>query len=111
MKSIGLRKKDCERLDESVWRLCYYTFTSVWLFYSCFLKHQSHNFFDKNSQFTEYLSDMDLDEYLICMIEAGFYLHATYAIVFEDVWRRDSSMMLLHHIAAIFSVLGIYTTR
>lgn len=48
---------------------------------------------------------------MICMLEAGFYVHASYAIVFEDVWRRDSPMMLVHHVAATYCVLGIYATR
>lgn len=98
-------------MDESLWRFLYYTFSSTWLLYTCFLRHQAHKYFDKNATIAEYLFGVDLDEYLICMIEAGFYVHASYAIVFEDVWRRDSPMMLLHHGAAIFSVLGIYATR
>lgn len=111
IKSLGLRGKDQERLDESVWRLIYYTFSSSWLLYTCFFRHQAQKYLYKNTKVTEYLFGVDLDEYLICMLETGFYLHATYAIVFEDIWRRDSPMMLLHHIAAIFSVLGLYATR
>lgn len=75
------------------------------------MKRQGGLYLDENHVFAEYSFEVDPDEYLICMIEVSFYLHATYAILFEDIWRRDSPMMLLHHFAAIFTVFGIYSTR
>lgn len=112
IKQLGLRPKDRERLDECIWRLLFYTFSSTWLVYSCFLKHNSMFLFSGHTaNFAEYSFTVDLDEYVICLIESAFYLHATYALVFEDVWRRDSPMMLVHHFAAIFSVSSVYATR
>lgn len=75
------------------------------------MKGQGHLYLDHNQVIAEYSFTVDPDEYLICMIEIGFYLHATYAILLEDVWRRDSPMMLVHHLAAIFSVVCIYASR
>lgn len=111
LNKIGLRQKDRERLDECVWRLLFYSFSSTWLVYTCFLKHQTQLLFNPNEIFNEYSINLDWDEYLICLIECAFYLHATYALLFEDVWRRDSPMMLVHHLAAIFSLLSIFATR
>lgn len=111
LDKLKLRQKDRERLSESIWRLIFYSFSSTWLICTCFLKHQAQLLFNPNQTFSEYSFKVDLDEYFICMIETAFYLHATYALVFEDVWRRDSPMMLIHHLAAIFSMLSIYATR
>lgn len=119
---LGLRQKDRERLDECIWRLFYYSFSSTWLIYSC-LKNNSHlllfaattttttNHELPQALTTRYTFELDWSSYTIFIIEAAFYVHATYAILFEDVWRRDSPMMLVHHLAAVFSTLSIYATR
>lgn len=75
------------------------------------MKRQGQLYLDHNQVIAEYSFTVDPDEYLICMIEVSFYVHATYAIIYEDIWRRDSPMMLVHHFAAIFSVISIYATR
>lgn len=113
IEQLGLRPKDRERLDECIWRLIYYSFSSTLLIYCCF-KHNLHHVFTKNPTNNgelSYFFEIDWSSYVICMIEAGFYMHATYALVFEDVWRRDSPMMLVHHLAAVFATLTIYATR
>lgn len=112
LQQMGLRARDRRRMVECVWRLMFYACSSLWLIYTCFIKSESHgSLLNSRRLFTEYSFRVHFDEYLICMIELGFYLHATYALVFEDVWRRDSSMMFVHHLAAIFSVLALYATR
>lgn len=108
---LGLRQKDRERLDECVWRLIYYSISSLLLLYSC-LRHNSHLLLSNQlGPPKSYSFQLDWSSYAISMLETGFYLHATYALVFEDVWRRDSPMMLVHHLAAIFTTLSIYATR
>lgn len=109
--TLGLRQKDCDRLVETTWRLVYYSVSSSWLVYTCFFKHQSFLLFDPNVTFDEYSFDLDWDEYLACIVECAFYIHATYALIFEDVWRRDSPMMLVHHLAATFAFVGLLATR
>lgn len=109
LKMLKLRVKDEKRLGESVWRLIYYTTSSIWLSYSCFVKRDVYLLLAHQRQ--GYLFDMDLDEYIICVAEISFYLHATYAMLYEDVWRKDSLMMLIHHLAAILSWLATYILR
>ena len=75
------------------------------------MKHHAQHYFNPDAIISEYSRTMNQDEYLICLIEIGFYLHATYAIMLEDVWRKDTPMMIIHHIAAICSILTIYATR
>ena len=38
------------------------------------------------------------DIYTLYMAEAGFYFHSIYASLFMDEWRRDSILMIVHHI-------------
>lgn len=112
MDKLGLRSKDRAKLDECIWRLLFYAFSSSWLIYTCFVKRQSQDYLKNSNQtFGEYTFDFDLDEYLICIIEIGFYLHAVYATVFEDIWRKDSPLVMIHHLAAIFCFVGFYITK
>ena len=36
--------------------------------------------------------------YVIYAAQASFYLHSVYATLFLDVWRKDSLVLLLHHV-------------
>ena len=38
------------------------------------------------------------DIYTLYVVEAGFYFHSIYATLFMDQWRRDSHLMIMHHI-------------
>lgn len=111
LDKLQLLSKDRERLDECLWRLVFYTFSSTWLIYTCFLKHQAQLYFNPDQTIAEYSFDVGADEYGIIVIEVAFYLHATYAILCEDVVRKDSIMMFIHHLAAIFGVMSFYATR
>lgn len=112
MNKLGLRKKDKERSKECIWRLIYYACTSAWLYYSCFIKnHHGKQLLSQSDSISGYSLNLDLDEYLICIIEIAFYLHATYAILFEDVWKYDSPMMLFHHVVSMITILTIYAVK
>lgn len=111
VESWRLKPKDRKRLDECVWRLFYYTFSSAWLFYSCYIKRNGLKFYQTTMMRQDYTFKADIDELLIIIIEPAFYWHASYALIFDDVWRRDSLMMLIHHAAASLSMLSIYSAR
>ena len=38
------------------------------------------------------------DIYMLYVVEAGFYFHSIYATLFMDQWRRDSILMIAHHV-------------
>ena len=45
------------------------------------------------------------DIYMLYVVEAGFYFHSVYATLFMDLWRRDSVLMIAHHIVANLLIL------
>ena len=51
------------------------------------------------------------DMYVLYIVEAGFYFHSIYATLFMDQWRRDSILMILHHILAISLIFFSFAVR
>lgn len=45
------------------------------------------------------------DVYAIYMVEISFYLHSIYATMFVDQWRRDSIVLMGHHIVTSFLLI------
>ena len=45
------------------------------------------------------------DIYTLYVVEAGFYFHSLYATLYMDQWRRDSILMILHHILTNLLIL------
>jgi len=42
--------------------------------------------------------EADLHQSFVFLYQAGFYIHRTYASWFEDEWRKDSPVLMAHHI-------------
>lgn len=51
------------------------------------------------------------DIYMLYVVEAGFYFHSVYATLFMDLWRRDSVLMIAHHIVANLLILFSFAMR
>ena len=51
------------------------------------------------------------DIYTLYVVQAGYYIHALYAVLYMDVWRKDSVLMILHHIVTISLILFSFAVR
>ena len=51
--------------------------------------------------------DVPKDVYAIYLIEISFYLHSLYATLFVDHWRRDTLVLMGHHI--VTSLLLVFS--
>ena len=49
--------------------------------------------------------------YFIYMVQLGYYVHATYATVYLDQWRKDSLVMIFHHIVCITLLVFSFVPR
>ena len=45
--------------------------------------------------------EVPYDIYVLYAIQVGFYFHSIYGTVFMDIWRRDSVVMILHHVLTL----------
>jgi sphingoid base N-stearoyltransferase len=44
-------------------------------------------------------------------VECGFYLHSVYATIYMDAKRKDTGVMLLHHVLTMILITVSYATR
>ncbi|CAH8440814.1 unnamed protein product [Dicrocoelium dendriticum] len=42
------------------------------------------------------------DYYRAYILQLGFYLHSLWSVLFIDVWRKDSAVLLVHHFMTLF---------
>lgn len=54
---------------------------------------------------------MDAEVYYLYMLELSFYVHSVYASLVLDVWRKDSLVMLFHHVLTITLIGFSYAAR
>lgn len=45
------------------------------------------------------------------LLQGSFYGHSLYATAYMDTWRRDSVVMLLHHVVALTLIASSYAFR
>ncbi|NXH51325.1 CERS1 synthase, partial [Rhabdornis inornatus] len=45
------------------------------------------------------------------LLQCSFYGHALYATAYMDTWRKDSLVMLLHHVVALTLIAASYAFR
>ena len=48
-----------------------------------------------------------MDIYCAYVVEFSFYVHSIYSTLYMDRWRKDSVVMIFHHILSIF-LLGFF---
>ncbi|KXJ13604.1 ceramide synthase 1 [Exaiptasia diaphana] len=99
--------KDVTKFPESAWKVFYYF--SCYM-YCCYILYCGKYSFieDPDSVWTEMkiaglASKVEIpsDIYILYVIQTGFYLHSIYATFFMDKWRKDSIVMILHHVLTI----------
>lgn len=51
------------------------------------------------------------DIYTLYVVQAGYYIHAIYAVLFMDLWRKDSILTFSHHILTISLIVLSFSLR
>ncbi|KRZ27204.1 Transmembrane 9 superfamily member 3 [Trichinella pseudospiralis] len=101
------------KLPESLWNLTMYLF--LWL-NTCWTLLRT----DRWKYFTDPLSiwdDFSRDRLIPFEIEVvyftqtAFYVHATYGTIFMEQWRKDSKVMVFHHLLAITLLFFSWAAR
>lgn len=45
------------------------------------------------------------------LLQGSFYCHSVYATVYMDSWRKDSVVMLVHHVVTLLLIASSYAFR
>ncbi|XP_015928113.2 ceramide synthase 1 isoform X2 [Parasteatoda tepidariorum] len=109
----GLTPTNQGKMPESAWKFFYYL--SAWCYTSyVVILSGDYKFFQKPSTVWD---GWNLDDsppfniYFIYMAQCGFYLHSLYATVFLDTWRKDSLVMMIHHVLTLALISFSYSLR
>lgn len=107
-----LLPKDAAKTPESAWKLVFYSMS--WSYSTYLLFFTSYSFFhDPPSVFYNWKSGMSVptDIAIAYLIQGSFYGHSIYATVYMDAWRKDSAVMVVHHIITLALISFSYAFR
>ncbi|XP_037530576.1 ceramide synthase 1 [Nematolebias whitei] len=107
-----LLPKDAAKMPESTWKLVFYTMS--WSYSSYLLFFTSYTIFhDPPSVFYNWKSGMTVptDIAIAYLIQGSFYGHSIYATINMDTWRKDSAVMVVHHIITLALICFSYAFR
>ncbi|KAK9409094.1 ceramide synthase 1 [Crotalus adamanteus] len=99
-------------MPESAWKLSFYCIS--WLYGTYLLFFAGYPFFhDPPSVFYDWERGMEvpLDIALTYLIQGSFYAHSIYATLYMDAWRKDSVVMLIHHVVTLTLIVFSYIFR
>lgn len=101
------------KLPESAWKLLYYG--CVWLLtvYVVVLQGKYRFFQQPCSVWDGWSQDVAVptDIWWIYAVQSSYYVHGMYAVLYQDLWRKDSAVMLGHHSLTLMLLGMSYTFR
>ncbi|NXA42732.1 CERS1 synthase, partial [Eudromia elegans] len=105
----NLQPKDAAKMPESAWKLFFYTLS--WSYGAYLLFFTDYTFFhDPPSVFYGWRKGMEVptDIAVAYLLQCSFYGHSIYATAYMDTWRKDSVVMLLHHVVTLTLIAFSY---
>ncbi|XP_030640039.1 ceramide synthase 1 [Chanos chanos] len=107
-----LQPKDAAKMPESAWKLVFYTMSWSYSTYLLFFTHYPF-FHNPPSVFYDWKSGMSVptDIAIAYLIQGSFYGHSIYATIYMDAWRKDSAVMVVHHIITLALITFSYAFR
>lgn len=108
----NLRPKDAAKMPESAWKLLFYMISWSYGIYLLFFTDYPF-FYDPPSVFYGWQKGMDVptDIAIAYLMQCSFYGHSIYATAYMDTWRKDSVVMLLHHVITLTLIACSYAFR
>ncbi|KAM4888135.1 ceramide synthase 1 [Thomomys bottae] len=111
-KRCRLQPRDAAKLPESAWKFLFYL--GCWSYSAYLLFGTDYPFFhDPPSTFYGWTPGMAVprDIGAAYLLQGSFYGHSIYATLCMDAWRKDSLVMLLHHVVALVLIVASYAFR
>lgn len=109
---LRLRPADADKFPESCWKLLFYL--AIWLYAAHLLVKEEYPFYHNPAAvFYGWKRGIEVptDIYLAYVAQASFYAHSIYGTLYMDAWRKDSPVMLLHHVITLSLLISSYAFR
>ncbi|KAI3383127.1 hypothetical protein SNEBB_000402 [Seison nebaliae] len=116
-KSLNFNKSvDQTKFPESSWKAFIYTIFWIGECYLVLYKYDiftnpMSSFLDPVRNWRNDNGGTPLDLYIIYIIQSGFYFHSIYGTVYQDHWRKDSIILIIHHLITILLLTFSYGLR
>lgn len=112
-RSVGLKDVNAKKFPESAWKILFYSFTWSLSVYVVLVSGRYNYFEDPCSVWIEWYIGMPVprDIYAMYIVQCSFYLHSIYGTIFLDIWRKDTGVMLVHHLLTLALIAFSYATR
>lgn len=110
---LHILPENVDKMPESAWKLLYYSSLWVYTIYVVILKGKYRFFQQPSTVWDGWSTQMVVpsDIYWIYAIQSSYYVHGMYAVVYQDIWRKDSVVMLLHHTLTLVLLWMSYVFR
>ncbi|ESO05502.1 hypothetical protein HELRODRAFT_77285, partial [Helobdella robusta] len=110
---LKLNAVNIEKFPESAWKLTYYIIICSYLFHVMVWSGQNDIVQKPYNIWNDYYSqkNVPLDIGLAFLLEFSYYLHSLYGTLYLDSWRKDSPIMLFHHLLCLLLIGFSYATR
>ncbi|XP_064137080.1 ceramide synthase 1 [Loxodonta africana] len=99
-------------MPESAWKFLFYL--GAWSYSAYLLFGTDYPFFhDPPSVFYDWKPGMAVprDISAAYLLQGSFYGHSIYATLYMDAWRKDSVVMLVHHVVTLVLIVSSYAFR
>ncbi|KAJ8270947.1 hypothetical protein GJAV_G00121050 [Gymnothorax javanicus] len=107
-----LKPRCAAKMPESSWKLCFYSMSWSYSIYLLFCSRYSF-FQNPPSVFYGWKRGIvvPMDIAVAYLIQGSFYGHSIYATIYMDAWRRDSIVMVIHHVVTLALITFSYAFR
>lgn len=114
-KKCNLNSEGIEKLPESGWKFFFYTISWLLVSYTLLWEESGRFILSPNTVWKEYVFDLtsipSTSYYIVFLIECSFYVHSLYATLFLDSWRKDSLVLMVHHIMTVALLVFSWSAR
>ncbi|XP_046527022.1 ceramide synthase 1 isoform X1 [Equus quagga] len=111
-KWCRLQPRDAAKMPESAWKFLFYL--GAWSYSAYLLFGTDYPFFhDPPSVFYDWVPGMAVPRDIAAayLLQGSFYGHSIYATLYMDAWRKDSVVMLVHHVVTLVLIVSSYAFR
>jgi len=112
-QSFRLARSDQAKMPESAWKFLFYLGSWSAIAYSVFKTTGPNYFSHPYKVWQDYSMDykVETDIHNIYLVQLSFYIHSLYTTLFVDQWRKDSLVLMAHHIVTVFLLSFSLGTR
>uniref|UniRef100_A0AC35U229 TLC domain-containing protein n=1 Tax=Rhabditophanes sp. KR3021 TaxID=114890 RepID=A0AC35U229_9BILA len=105
IQKLDISPLNHKKFPESVWKLLYYSTTFGFSLYVHIFSNRYDYFYNPLSLWKGWQTmegqTVYWDIYFIYVSQCSFYLHSIYATWEMDTWKKDSTLMMVHHFVAL----------